>query len=196
MLNIISYLLGSIPLSVWLGKLIKGIDLRNHGSGGTGATNTFRILGTEIGLVILVFDVLKGIALPLILFLLNIHLTKLEILTLGVYTVLGHIYPIFSNFKGGKGVATIFGLISILYPVSATISLVIFILMFIKFNYVSLASLTSSFCVPLTVFLFYKTLSDAELMFVILVPILITLTHRTNILRLFKKQEPKFKLGR
>ena len=140
MLNIISYLLGSIPLSVWLGKLIKGIDLRHHGSGGTGATNTFRILGAEIGLAILVFDVLKGITLPLFLFLLNIHLTKLEILTLGIYAVLGHIYPIFSNFKGGKGVATIFGLISVLYPISAIISLVIFILMFLKFNYVSLRS--------------------------------------------------------
>ena len=195
MLYLISYLIGSIPLSVWLGKTIKGIDLRNHGSGATGATNSFRILGAELGIVIFLFDILKGLIVSLILFLLNIQINKIDILVLGVYSIIGHIFPIFSNLKGGKGVATTFGLISFIYPISAIISLIVFVLVFVKTNFVSLSSIISSFCVPITIFLFYNQKSLFETIFIILLPFLIVFTHRKNILRLLKQEEPKMRLG-
>ena len=97
MLYLISYLIGSIPLSVWLGKTIKGIDLRNHGSGATGATNTFRVLGFEIGLIILFFDVIKGILLPSIFNILGYKISPSETVLSGFFVVLGHILPLFSN---------------------------------------------------------------------------------------------------
>ena len=196
MLNITSYLIGSIPLSVWLGKLIKGIDVREDGSKGTGATNTFRILGTEIGIVVLLFDILKGISLPIILTLLNINLTQEEILIMGIYSIIGHIYPLFSGLRGGKGVATTLGVLSFLYPLSAISTFIFFLLIFFRTKYVSFSSILSSFFVPISLLVIYNPKSSLELCFAISIPMIITFTHRKNITRLIKQQEPKFKLGK
>lgn len=194
MFNLLSYLIGSIPLSVWIGKIFRGIDLREYGSKGTGATNTFRVLGPEIGVVVLIFDIIKGIFLPLFLSLFNLNFTKEEILFMGIYAVLGHIYPLFSGLKGGKGVATVFGLIGILYPISALISLTTFLIVLLKTKYVSLSSIIASFVVPLSFSLVYCPISLFEIYFIISVPLMVTFTHKKNIFRLLKKDEPKITL--
>jgi glycerol-3-phosphate acyltransferase PlsY len=194
LLNIASYLIGSIPLSVWLGKLIRGIDVREFGSKGTGATNTFRILGTKIGIVVLLFDILKGISLPIILNLLNISLTQEEVLIMGVYSIVGHVYPLFSGLKGGKGVATTLGLLSFLYPMTAIFSFFVFLVLFLKTKYVSLSSIFASLFVPFYILVIYQPKTFLELCFAFSIPMTITFTHRKNIIRLIKNQEPKFKL--
>jgi acyl phosphate:glycerol-3-phosphate acyltransferase len=196
LLNIASYLIGSIPLSVWLGKLVKGIDVREFGSKGTGATNTFRILGTEIGIVVLLFDILKGISLPIILNLLNINLTQEEILIMGIYSIIGHVYPLFSGLRGGKGVATTLGVLSFLYPLSAILTFLFFLFIFFRTKYISFSSILSSFFVPISLLVIYNPKSSLELCFAISIPMIITFTHRKNIMRLIKQQEPKFKLGK
>lgn len=189
-----SYLIGSIPLSVWLGRIFRGIDLRDYGSKGTGATNTFRVLGPEIGVVVLIFDIIKGISLPLLLSLFNFEFTRVEILLMGIYAVLGHVYPLFSGLKGGKGVATVFGLLGILYPTAALLSLTTFLIVLFRTNYVSLSSIIASFFVPLSFSLFYSPISLIEIYFAISVPLMVTFTHRKNILRLIRKDEPKIRL--
>jgi len=195
-LNIASYLIGSIPMSVWLGKLIKGVDVREFGSKGTGATNTFRILGTEIGIVVLLFDIVKGILLPIILNLLNINLTREEILIMGIYSIVGHVYPLFSGLKGGKGVATTLGVLSFIYPVTAILSILFFSVVFYRTKYVSFSSIFSSFFVPISLLVIYNSKSFLELCFAVSIPMIITFTHRKNIIRLIKQQEPKFKIGK
>lgn len=183
-------------MSVWLGKTFKGVDLRNYGSGATGATNTFRVLGFEIGLIILFFDVIKALILPTILFLLNIHISNQEILFLGMTCTFGHIFPFFSDFRGGKGVATLFGIMSFLYPISSLISLLLFVLILLIYKYVSLSSILSSYFLFLSVLIFYNPLGNNEYITISTIPILVTLTHRKNILRLLKNQEPKITLGK
>lgn len=181
-------------MSVWLGKLIKGIDLREYGSKGTGATNTFRILGTEIGILVLIFDIIKGILTPIILHLINIKLSQEEILIMGIYSIVGHVYPLFSGLKGGKGVATTLGLTSFLYPLCAIVSVVVFLGILFRTKYVSLSSIIASFSLPFSLFLIYTPKSLLEVCFAISIPMIITFTHRKNIIRLIKNQEPKLKL--
>jgi glycerol-3-phosphate acyltransferase PlsY len=115
-ISLISYLLGSIPSSVWLGQSIHGIDVRDYGSGNAGATNTFRVLGKEVGIMVLALDVLKGLtAASLIIFIESIpHGTERYVnlqLLFGLLAVVGHIFPIFANFRGGKGIATLLGMV-------------------------------------------------------------------------------------
>jgi glycerol-3-phosphate acyltransferase PlsY len=183
-------------MSVWLGKIIKGVDVREFGSKGTGATNTFRILGTEIGIVVLLFDIVKGILLPIILNLLNINLTREEILIMGIYSIVGHVYPLFSGLKGGKGVATTLGVLSFIYPVTAILSILFFSVIFYRTKYVSFSSIFSSFFVPISLLVIYNPKSFLELCFAVSIPMIITFTHRKNIIRLIKQQEPKFKIGK
>ena len=120
--GIAAYLMGSVPTAVWLGKYFYGKDVRNFGSGNAGATNTFRVLGKKAGIFVLFFDVLKGfLATYLAVVLLEQdHIVKDDLIyyeiAYGILAVIGHIFPIYANFKGGKGVATIRGLVRALHP--------------------------------------------------------------------------------
>ncbi len=154
-----AYLLGSIPTAVWYGEAYFGMDVRKFGSGNAGATNTFRVLGKRAGTIVLLIDVLKGwtaTMLAVILYNLgaieedNILIFKL---LLGFVAVLGHLYPIFTNFKGGKGVATSLGMVLAIQPDVAAVCIAIFVLVLLISNYVSLSSILASLAFPVLLLL-------------------------------------------
>ena len=193
---VIAYLLGSIPTSVWIGKWFYGIDVREQGSGNAGATNTIRVLGYKAGIPVLLFDIIKGI--------LAVVITKYFANYLGgewpVYcsivggclAVVGHIFPVFVGFRGGKGVATIAGVAIALFPLGILVPLVVFIIMLLIFNYVSLGSIMGAISFPLgVIFLFHET-NLGLIVLSILVALFIPITHHKNIRRLLKGEESKF----
>lgn len=150
---LLSYALGSIPSGLWIGKLVKNIDIREHGSKNTGATNAIRVLGFKIGIFAFVFDALKGAIVMLALMwfapetyhVVTIGGADVDIIALyGMVAVLGHVFPLYINFKGGKAVATSAGMILAIEPILGITILIIFILMFKKTRYVSLASTTAA----------------------------------------------------
>lgn len=191
----LAYLLGSIPSALWIGKLFYKIDIREHGSGNLGGTNTFRILGLKAGLIVSIMDILKGTAatlLPLIPFFAG---TNIHPLILGVIAVIGHMYPIFANFKGGKAVATSGGvLLAYHWP--------IFILMLLSFFIVlKLTKMVSFTSMILGVIALVYTIAY-NLFFEIDIPLLVVIVllssfilyrHRANIARIKAGTEPKVK---
>jgi len=190
-----SYLLGSIPTSIWVGKWFYGIDIREHGSGNAGATNTLRVLGAKAAIPVFIFDVFKGF-LPVFF---AIHYFELYPqvndkylfpLLNGIFAVIGHIFPIYANFKGGKGVATLLGLTLAICSIPALLSFIVFIIVFATFRYVSLASLTAGTCFPFFVLLF-SNFTPALIIFSILATILLYITHLKNIKRLINGTENK-----
>lgn len=199
---IVSYLLGSIPTAVWIGKSKYGVDVREHGSKNAGATNTFRVLGKKAGSVVLSIDVAKGIlavTCPLLLKLGGvIHPNGSDIVNLqvvaAIVAVLGHIFPLFAGFKGGKGVATSLGVIIGLHPAAAGICLVIFLLIFIVSNYVSLGAIISAICFPLAVLFIFDEKSDTLQVFSVILALAVIAAHRKNISRLLKGEENKMNL--
>lgn len=190
----LAYLLGSIPSSVWLGRWLKGIDLRDHGSGNAGATNAFRVLGIPIGIVVLLLDMLKGY--------LAVSLSHLQQVIepgseswmifrigLGMLAVVGHIFPVFAGFKGGKGVAAMAGIGLALHPFAALSALGVYGLVFLISRVSSMGSLAAVFSYPVWMMLVYKTEFHSLWVFSILVPILVVVTHRSNIRRLIQGME-------
>ena len=154
-----AYLLGSIPSSVWIGKIFYGIDVREHGSGNAGTTNTIRILGYKAGIPVFIIDALKGwfaVFMAKIVFGYFPMLVMPEYMTFvaAVAVVFGHIFPVFAGFRGGKGVATLLGVGFGLIPLPALIALGIFILVLLCFGYVSLASITASVTLPFVTYFF------------------------------------------
>ena len=148
LLLILAYLLGSIPSGVWIGKLFFKKDIRQHGSGNTGTTNTFRVLGKTAGIVVLLMDILKGTlatCLPMIL-----HLSGINPLWFGVCAILGHTFPIFAGFKGGKAVATSAGMLLGFNPVFFVYSCIIFIVSLFCTSMVSLSSMISAVLITLS----------------------------------------------
>ena len=148
LLLILAYLLGSIPSSVWIGKLFFKKDIRQHGSGNTGTTNTFRVLGKTAGIVVLLMDILKGTlatCLPMIF-----HLSGINPLWFGVCAILGHTFPIFAGFKGGKAVATSAGMLLGFNPVFFVYSCIIFIVSLFCTSMVSLSSMISAALITLS----------------------------------------------
>lgn len=199
----LAYIIGSIPTAVWLGKLLYGVDVRKQGSGNAGATNTMRTLGKTPGIVVLIIDIGKGILSSSLPFignqLLNIplphlpHLNNISLLT-GIIAAIGHIYPIFAQFKGGKGVATLFGvIIGIDYRI-ALICLAVFLVEFIIFRWVSLGSMIASLAFGLVYLIFYHPYTFIDNLLVFVYPTIIIFTHRQNIIRLLKGTEPKLNL--
>lgn len=189
-----AYLLGSVPSSVWLGKALKGIDLRDHGSGNAGATNAFRVLGKPIGILVLALDMGKG--------LLAVSLSHLqqEILPgsegwillrigLGLLAVGGHIFPVFAGFRGGKGVATIAGIGLALHPMAALAAMGVYLVIFLITRLSALGSLSAVISYPLWMILVFQTDYLSLRIFSIFVPILVIFTHRANISRLIKGKE-------
>lgn len=192
----LAYLLGSIPTAVWIGRLFHGVDVREHGSGNAGATNVMRVLGVKTGIPVLLFDMVKGFA--------SVNLGQLQMqfssneeafvllsILLGALAVIGHIYPVFAGFRGGKGVATIAGVCFALQPAATASALGIFILILIIWKYVSLASVSAGFSFPLWVILVYRTPFISLSVFSILAAFLLVYTHRKNISRLLNGTEGK-----
>jgi glycerol-3-phosphate acyltransferase PlsY len=197
--GLIAYLLGSIPTAVWVGKSYYGIDVRAHGSKNAGATNTFRVLGKKPGIVVLLIDVLKG-ATAVLLPYLFLHdtieyerLIQIQLLT-AILAILGHVFPLFANFKGGKGVATSLGIIIGIHPPAAGICLAVFLLVFILSKYVSLGAIITAISFPLLIIFLFHVESIWLRGFSILLGSVVVLTHKKNILRLVKGEESKMNL--
>lgn len=196
--TIAAYLLGSIPTAIWYGDAYFGVDVRKHGSGNAGATNTFRVLGKRAGTIVLLIDAIKGwIATSIALMLYYVHIIdwadcqNLKLL-LGFAAVFGHIFPVFSNFKGGKGVATLLGMVMSVHPEAALVCMVIFFLVFISFHYVSLGAIIASLSFP--VLLLLKTFGPENTLVIVFGFSLfgmIVITHRKNIVKIFNGQENK-----
>ena len=192
-----AYLLGSIPSSVWIGKIFYGIDVREHGSGNAGTTNTIRILGYKAGIPVFIIDALKGwfaVFLTKIVFgyFPSIEMPEYMSLIAAVAVVLGHIFPVFAGFRGGKGVATLLGVGFGLIPIPTLIALGIFMLVLLCFGYVSLASITAAVTLPFITYFFVMPGKLLLLLLTIAVAIFIPITHRQNIERLLNGTENKF----
>ncbi len=191
-----AYLLGSIPTAVWIGKAFFGIDVREHGSGNAGATNALRVLGTKTGVIVLLLDALKGVAAVSLGWLVKDYFTSPSLfsimqLTLGLFALLGHVYPIFSGFRGGKGIATLAGIVAVLFPGAVLICLGVFITFFIPTRFVSLGSMAAAAAFPLSVIFITGPATPPEMVFSLLVAIFVPYTHRKNIQRLLKGTENK-----
>ena len=196
-----AYLLGSLPFSVWTGKLFFKTDVREHGSGNAGATNTWRILGWKAGVPVLLLDILKGLLatrLPLLLHNSSLDSTGIQCLQIlcGVFAALGHIYPVFAGFRGGKGVATLLGIVLGLMPMAALGSLTVFIAAFILFRYVSLGSILAAVSLPFFVLILGDPGISPMVLFALLVALTVLLTHLKNMGRLIRREEKKMILSR
>jgi len=203
---LLSYLVGSIPGSLWAGKVLYGIDLREHGSGNAGATNAFRVLGWKAGVVSTVIDLGKGLlAAGIIAPLLRIdplptwglvpwQATTVVCLVAGLVAILGHMFPIWAKFQGGKGMNTAAGVLFALTPITTAIVLGIFVVVLLSFRYVSLASITAAIAFPSTVairrYLFdIESLDPSLLVFGAVMAAGIIFAHRSNIRRLLRGNE-------
>jgi acyl phosphate:glycerol-3-phosphate acyltransferase len=193
-----AYLIGAIPAAVWVGKKFYGIDVRQHGSGNAGATNTFRVLGKKPGTFVMAVDIFKGWAATSLAHVLvmtgAIEPDKLVLfkIIMGVLAVVGHIFPVYVGFKGGKGVATLMGMVLAIHLEAALICLAIFIVVLLVSRYVSLGSMIAAIAFPLLLLL-PRFHPDEPLLIVFgfLLSLMVVLTHKKNISRLLQGQESK-----
>ena len=199
----VAYLLGSLPFSVWIGKIFYRKDVRDYGSGNAGATNTWRVLGWKAGLPVLILDIGKGFVatfLPVLAQILTPSLAKdqegflwLRLLC-GSAAALGHIYPMLAGFRGGKAVATLLGVVLGLMPVAAAGSLAVFILGLGVFRMVSVGSILASVSLPLMVLIIQSPVQLPLLLFSGLITILVLVTHKKNIQRIIRGEESRIRL--
>jgi glycerol-3-phosphate acyltransferase PlsY len=193
---ILSYLAGSIPSAVWAGRMFHGIDIREHGSGNAGATNTIRVLGWKTGVPVLIFDLAKGwLAASLPLFLNaapegSQQMTALQIVC-GITAITGHLFPVFAGFRGGKGVATTFGVLLALHPLLTLSCAGIFLVVLLVSNYVSLSSMIAGVMFPVLLMTVFQTPSLLLKIFSVVIAIALVVTHRKNIGRLVRGEEKK-----
>ena len=208
-LILLSYLIGAIPFAYIIGKIFKGIDIREYGSGNLGSTNAIRVLGIPLGIMVQILDIAKGLVVVLILstgFYHNLpfrNITPFEDITVikiiaGISAVIGHTFSVFVGFKGGKGINTALGMLISLSPVDVSISAGFFLLILLFSGYVSLGSVVASFLFPVVMFIRenifnveiygYKTL----IFFSIAVSVLLIYNHRSNIKRLLYGNESRF----
>ena len=207
-LMIAAYLLGSIPSAVWIGKKYYGIDIREHGSKNAGTTNMLRVLGKRAALPVFIIDYFKGFIAVILTSLMRYDdnvseawLINLRIIATA-FVVLGHIYPVFAGFKGGKGVATLLGAGTGIYAPILMLCFGVWCLVFAIWHYVSLASMVAGCCYPTLVLIFSTMTYDADapfqsipfIIFSWLVAILLVWTHRKNISRLREGTESKIYL--
>jgi acyl phosphate:glycerol-3-phosphate acyltransferase len=192
-LIVTAYMIGSIPTAVWIGRVFFRTDIREHGSGNAGATNTLRTLGKKAGLVVLIIDILKGwLAVGLIC--LSGYASGsaqwilLEV-TMAIAAILGHIFPIYVGFKGGKGVATTMGIIIGISPIIALLCTLVFALVLIVSHYVSLASILAVLSFPLWMMSVYKQHYIVLTIFSLILPMVVIIMHRKNIMRLLNREE-------
>ena len=197
---LLGYLIGSIPTAVWVGKAFHGIDIREHGSKNAGATNTFRVLGKRSGWFVLIVDVSKGIlaaCLPhFFSYLLEGYKDEFLILQLcGSFSaVFGHVFPVFANFRGGKGVATSLGIVIGINPYAALVCLTIFLVIFLSSRYVSLGAIISALCFPFVSYFMIQEDARIMIVFTVVLGVMVILAHRKNIDRLWKGEENKMNL--
>ncbi|NDK57542.1 glycerol-3-phosphate 1-O-acyltransferase PlsY [Pontibacter fetidus] len=197
-LFIAAYLIGSICTAVWLGKWYYGIDIRQHGSGNSGATNTFRVLGKKPGTIVMLIDIFKGWAATSLAGLLvvfgAIPAEKLIIfqLIMGMLAVVGHIFPVYEKFKGGKGVATLLGMMLAIQTDVALLCMVIFVIVLFTSRYVSLGSMIAALAFPILLLLprFHPD-NPILIVFGFILFALVVITHRKNINRLLAGEESK-----
>ena len=195
-LVILAYLIGSVPTAVWVSKYFFNIDIRDYGSGNAGATNTYRVLGYKWGPTVMVVDILKGFAAVTLAYLLPFYVvdefarTNFQI-GLGLCAVLGHIYPIWAQFRGGKGVATLFGLVLGISPWTALCCIGVFSLVLFLTRFVSLSSILASLAFPVFILVIFNVDNHAYRIFAVVVALLVILTHQKNISRLLKGSENK-----
>lgn len=197
-LFILAYLIGSIPTAVWVSKKWFGIDIREHGSGNAGATNTFRVLGKKAGSVVMLVDMLKGFVAVKLSLLSHFSwtseaITNLQIF-LGLAAVVGHIFPIWASFRGGKGIATLFGMILGIQPLVAVLLVGVFFLMLYLTQYVSLSSISASIAFPVLILFIFREPEVSYRLFAIATACLVVLTHHKNINRLLQGNENKVPL--
>ncbi|MDA8714555.1 glycerol-3-phosphate 1-O-acyltransferase PlsY [Flavobacteriales bacterium] len=198
---LLAYLVGSIPSALWVGRLFFGVDVREHGSKNAGATNTFRVLGKRAGFPVLFMDIFKGWAAVTLLTVFcefghgSNQLVNFQ-LAVGMAAVFGHIYPIYAKFRGGKGVATLLGIIFAIHPEAAGIAFGIFLITFLISKYVSLGAIVAAVIFPFIVIFIFKSQDTPTLIyFSIVMSLLVIYTHRANIDRLLKKEENKMKVS-
>ena len=197
-----SYITGSTPTSIIAGKVIKGIDIREHGSGNAGSTNVFRVLGWKPALIVVIIDVFKG-WLPAAVYATSffqgqpIQDTGVVQILCGFAAVLGHTYTIFAGFKGGKGVGTLGGMLLALFLIAVPLCLVVFAIVLVLTGYVSVSSMIASIALPVFLFILpplglAETAPFSLLIFSLLIPWFIIFTHRSNIARLRSGEENRF----
>lgn len=195
---IVAYLFGSFPTAIVAGKLLKKIDIREHGSGNAGATNVLRILGWKAGVLVLLIDMLKGFA-PVFWFTVlivgqNDYIVYYQILA-AIMAIIGHIWTIFAGFRGGKGVGTAAGVFMGLAPLALSLGLIVFIIVVAATKYVSLGSLIASLTLGITLyvqrFIFNQDVPDVLLVVGSIIIALIWYAHRSNMKRLLTGTESK-----
>ncbi len=196
LLIILAYLIGSIPTAVWISKRFFDIDIREYGSGNAGATNTFRVLGKRWGTLVMICDMLKGVIATSLYILLPYYLnnewdrTNLMI-GLGLTAVLGHIFPIWANFKGGKGVATLFGMAVAIQPLVAICCIAVFLFVLYLTRFVSLSSMLASVAFMVFILFIFNQKETSYRIFAVIVALMVVLTHQKNIVRILKGTESK-----
>lgn len=193
---ILSYLVGAIPTSIWIGRIFFKIDIREHGSGNAGATNVMRVLGVKTGIPVLLFDIFKGWAAVRLIYLFpefqsdTDFIINLSIIA-GMCAVLGHIYPVYAGFKGGKGVATIFGVLLAIHPLSTLCAAGVFIITLLFTKYVSVSSIMAGFSFPFWIIFVFNSPFTYLRLFSVIIAVLLVVTHLKNIKKLFRREEKK-----
>jgi len=194
---LLAYSLGSIATAVWAGKIFHGLDIREHGSGNAGATNTIRVLGWVTGIPVLLIDIGKGFlaaSLPPILKLAppgSPELINMQIVT-GVIAIIGHVFPVFAGFKGGKGVASTFGVLLALHPFVTLSCMVVFMVVLLISGYVSVSSIAAGISFPVILFMLFDTPSTVFKTFSVFIALALLITHVKNIKRLARGEENRF----
>jgi glycerol-3-phosphate acyltransferase PlsY len=201
---ILAYLLGSIPTAVWIGQAFYKIDVREYGSGNAGATNTFRVLGKKAGIPVMIIDILKGftatnlaylsiLGMPSVVDNHSVVFTNYE-LALGITAVMGHLFPVFAGFRGGKGVATLCGMVLAVNLQAALLCVIVFIIVLLITKYVSLSSIVASFTYLIGVTFVYPVYVRSVIIYGMCICVLILVTHQKNIERLIRGRESKVNL--
>ncbi len=200
---LVAYLLGAVPSAVWYGKAFHGTDVRDFGSGNAGATNTFRVLGKKAGSIVMAADILKGFvatSLPKVIAqYVEVSSSELVLLQIafGIIAVVGHIFPVYIQFKGGKGVASLLGMVLAINPAGAGVCILAFLVIFFLSKYVSLGSMIAGIVYASMMFVPYFNPENllAMKIFGVVTAGLLIYTHRQNISRLLNNEESKANLS-
>lgn len=194
--GLVAYLIGSIPTAVWIGKAKYGVDVREHGSNNAGATNTFRVLGKKAGTTVLLIDIVKGFIPVFLPYLFKVgQWNSDELITVQIVAalgaVIGHVFPLYAGFKGGKGVATSLGVIIGIHPPAAGICIAVFLIIFLSTHFVSLGAICAAIAFPLVLTLIFGVTSYWLLGFSVLLSAIVVFAHKKNIGRLIAGNESK-----
>ncbi|MBE7174895.1 MAG: glycerol-3-phosphate 1-O-acyltransferase PlsY [Mucilaginibacter polytrichastri] len=198
---IVAYLFGSIPTAVWIGQAFYGIDVREYGSGNAGATNTLRVLGKKAGIPVMLIDIAKGFTATQLAHFIGLSLTGPPgssmftnyQLALGITAVMGHLFPIFAGFRGGKGIATLFGMILAIRFEAALLVVLVFLVVLLVTRYVSLSSILAGLFYPFGVSIIFPS-NKSVIIYAMCMCVLVLVTHQKNLERLLKGKESKVNL--